>query len=242
MDRNIISKVLCCILGISAFSYVGLRVIDLIGKRDLYISVKGLSDRVVASDTAVCTIHISRDTDQLKSVQEDRRKDIALILGFLKKKGFDESSIEQMSPRIDDNFRYNGKTEGKSKYSVQEFITIKSSDVELVKRTVVELLTYMDDNGSEGGVVTCDTKYRYTSMNELRIDMIKEATLDAQNRAKHIAETVGNKIAGVRNLTTGQFSIVSADASASDNDDWEGRDSVMKRLRVVVSVSFNVES
>jgi hypothetical protein len=218
-----------------------LRVIDLIGKRDLYISVKGLSDRVVASDIAVCTIQISRDTDKIKEVQEDRQKDKNLILAFLKKKGFDDSSIEEESPNVEDQFRYSGKTEGRTKYKIQDCLKIKSSDVEAMKKMVLELMTHMEANGSENGIVTCETKYRYTNMTDLRIDMIKEATKDARNRADHLAETVGSKITGLRNLTTGQFSIASADSSASDNDDWEGRDAVMKRLRVVVNCSFSIE-
>jgi hypothetical protein len=241
-NKSVIVKVLCCLIGVSSFSYIGLRMVELVKERDVYVTVKGLSDRVVASDTAVCTVRIARDTDQLKSVQEERQKDKKLVLEFLRTKGFDDASIEEMPPRVEDNYRYSSKVEGKGRYSVHDDITIKSSDVELVKKTIIELLTYVDANGSGNGVVTCDAKYRYTNLSELKLDMIKEATIDARNRAKHIAETVGSKITRLRNLVTGQFSIVSADSSAADNNgDWEEREAVMKRLRVVVTGTFGIE-
>jgi hypothetical protein len=238
MDKGIISKILCCLIGISSFSYIGLRVVGLVKEKDLYIAVKGLSDRVVASDVAVCHVRISRDTDHLKSVQGDRQKDKKLIVKFLKEKGFEESAIEEMPTNVENNFRYYDKS--KSRYSIIDNITVKSSNVELIKKAAIELLAYMDSNGS--GIVTCDTKYRYTNINELKLEMIREATIDAQNRAKQIAETVGSSVIRLRNLATGPFSIVSADSSASsDYDDYEGRDSIMKRVRVVVHSSFSIK-
>jgi hypothetical protein len=239
MDKNTISKGLCCLVGIGLFSYIGFKVVDIIAKRDLFISVKGLSDRIVASDVATCTILIERDVDQFKTVQESRQQDKKLVSEFLKRKGFSESAIEIGSPNINNNFRYSEKVEGKSKYTIYDKITVKSSDIDLMKKSVVELVTYMDSHGT--GIVTCETKYRYTDMEKLRVDMLREATMDSQNRAKHIAQATGTKITGLRNLVTGQFSIVSAESSADSNDDWEGRDAIMKRLRVVVTTSFNIE-
>jgi hypothetical protein len=232
-----ISRVFCAFIGVTLFAFIGFRVVEIVEKKEQYISVNGLADRVVTSDSVTCTIDIARDTSQLKTVQEDRKKDKKAIRSFLKEKGIEEQQIEELHPSIENN-RFSDKETEKTRYTISDHIKISSTDVQKVRKIVSELVQFMDDNVI--GIVTCTEKYRYTDMENLRVQMIEEATKDAKNRALHIAGVTDSELIGLRNVSTGQFSIVSADASATEEYDWEGQNSIRKRVRVVVRCSFNI--
>ena len=74
--------------------------------------------------------------------------------------------------------------------------------------------------------------------------MIKEATLDSQERAQNVAETLGAKITGLRNLSTGRFAIYAEDVAVTQEwaDGWKEEASKKKRIRIIVTGTYNLNT
>ena len=72
--------------------------------------------------------------------------------------------------------------------------------------------------------------------------MLQEAAKDSETRAQKIAETFGAKIIGLRNFTSGKFSISAEDAAVTSDNEWYEEYSLNKRLRVVVTGTFNLQT
>ena len=87
-------------------------------------------------------------------------------------------------------------------------------------------------------------RYFYKDIAKLRIDMIKEATLDSENRANNIAETLNKQVTGLRHLHTGRFAIYAEDVSVTQDyaSEWTEEKSKKKRIRIIVTGTYNLKS
>ena len=227
-----------CLLGIAVFGIIGYQAIEVIENNGKYIATNGLADRVVKSDSAKLTLSIVNETDSLKDVQTKRKSDKKIVIDFLLNCGFKSEEIKDGSINIEDQFRYFDKVEGKKKYKVTDYIVIETKNVDLTKKSLSEISSLIDKDVC----VENSVKYFYKDIDKLRIEMIEDAAKDSKVRADHIAKTSGNKVIGLRNFSTGKFSIFSEDSSTtSENDCSDGENSVMKRIRVVVKGSYDIK-
>jgi hypothetical protein len=75
------------------------------------------------------------------------------------------------------------------------------------------------------------TEYLYTSLEQIKPEMIREATQDARRAAQQFAEDSGSRVGGIRNAQQGYFSITDRDAFSPE----------FKTIRVVTTVQYFLE-
>jgi hypothetical protein len=75
------------------------------------------------------------------------------------------------------------------------------------------------------------TEYLYTSLDEIKPEMIQQATRDARRAAQQFAEDSGSRVGGIRNAQQGYFSITDRDAFSPQ----------FKKVRVVTTVQYFLE-
>ena len=85
-------------------------------------------------------------------------------------------------------------------------------------------VTIVGNEYDEGPVVT----YEFTGLNEIKPEMIAEATKNARKTAERFAEDSDSKLGKIRTADQGQFSIDSRD----QNTPW------LKNVRVVTTVVY----
>lgn len=221
-------------LAVLAFSVVGFKAVEVVKDMRSYISTNGLSDRIVDSDEVGLIVSIRNDADVLKDISEKRAKEKATVINFLKQNGIQDSEIDRVYCDIEENYRYY-KEDEKKKYKVMDKISIQSPRVEDIKNLAGDLSKLID----EGICVCFDITFYYKDMDKLRIEMLEEATKDSMNRAERIAKISGNRIQSVRNVSTGAFSITSAESSYTSTDEWSAERALKKRVRVVVHGIYN---
>ncbi|MDR0640261.1 MAG: SIMPL domain-containing protein [Holosporales bacterium] len=232
-EKSDILKLLCCLLAIGLFYQLGCQIVQLLHKSGHYISTKGLSERVVESDLAILNIKIIHETDKIKAVVENRKKDKESVMSVLRKVGIEPSEIQELPMDV-----YNHSGDKKDAFRVTDTIRIRTKRVEIVK-TIIENLLKIDL--SDTGYIDTDESYYYTDMSNLRIEMLEEAAKDSRDRAQKIAKLMDSKVTNIKNLATGPFSIVPADSSADNEYRWGGNDTPQKRVKVVVNGSYEVE-
>lgn len=197
-----------------------------------YVTVKGLAEKEVDADLAIWPItfrEVGNDLISLQKLVEQRRQ---IITDFLVNKGFEEGNISYSAPRINDaQAEYYGNNKPSFRYRVQATVTLRTSKVELVKET-------MEVSGElvSRGVVLADTwesrtAFMFTSLNDIKPAMIREATLNAREAAATFAEDSGSKVGKIRKATQGYFTIDDRDQNSPDK----------KIVRVVTTMEFFLE-
>lgn len=117
-------------------------------------------------------------------------------------------------------------------------ICIKTNEMNKIKMIRGKLASLHEQNID----VSDNIKYIYTKINKLRIDMLQEAAKDSEKRAFKIADALGAKITGLRNFASGKFSMTAEDQSITSDNEWHEEKSINKRIRVVVTSSFNLKA
>lgn len=199
---------------------------------DRTVTVKGLCEREVEADKVVWPINYrvaSNDLSDLTAKMESNRK---TIVQFLKDGGIDESEITFSAPKISDKYsqEYVGTDNRRFRYISQNVITVsteKVSKVQPLTTRVQELLkagvivsseNYWDDN----------IQYLFEGLNEIKPDMIHEATANARVAAEQFATDSDSKIGKIKTASQGTFSIEDRDATTPQ----------IKKVRVVTSLTY----
>ena len=76
-----------------------------------------------------------------------------------------------------------------------------------------------------------DTQYLFTALDQIKPEMIAEATRDARSAAQQFAEDSGSKVGAIRNAQQGYFSIEDRDRFSPEQ----------KTVRVVTTIEYFLE-
>jgi hypothetical protein len=196
-----------------------------------YVTVKGLAEKEVAADMAIWPITYKDAGNDLLQLQKLVDANREIIKSFLIEKGFKEEDISHSSPMITDAWAenyYGSQSVQGPRYRIQKTVTLRSSDVQRVKQT-------MEKSGelvAKGIVLSQNwenrTEFLFTSLNDIKPEMIRDATIKAREAAEKFAEDSGSKIGKIRSGSQGLFSISDRDANSPD----------IKIVRVVTNLEY----
>ena len=198
---------------------------------DRYVTVKGLAEREVDADLAIWPITFKDAGNDLAGLQDEITRKREVITDFLLEKGFDAGNISHSAPRMTDaqaETYYGGQNQPRYRYTAQTTVTLRSSKVGLVKETMER----SGDLVSKGIVFSQNwenrTEFLFTGLNEIKPEMIQEATIDARKAAQKFADDSGSQVGNIRRATQGFFSITNRDQNSPDR----------KVVRVVTTVEY----
>ena len=216
---------------------------------DRYVTVKGLVERTVKSDLAVWPVSYKEAGDDLTSLYAKTESDKQAILQFLDQQGIQSSEIELGVVRVTDTQanEYGGGNRAPHRYIVEQAITVRTARVEQVAGAAQKTMQLLQKGivlaggpGDRGGVT-----YKFTGLNNIKPDMITEATRNARAAADRFARDSGSKVGSIRQANQGVFSIVAANAGggAEEGPDYQNPadSSLMKTVRVVTTVEYYLE-
>jgi hypothetical protein len=208
------------------------------------ISVTGLGSKDFVSDLIVWSGSFMQRNMNLKDAYTQLDKDREEIKKYMLSKGLKESNIVfsaiDISKEFEDNFDKNGNRTKSTfaGYKLTQSIQIESNEVnkvESVSREVSELI----NNGIE--FYSDAPQYYYTKLAELKIEMIAEATRDANTRAQKIAENAGSNVGRLKNADMGVFQIVAQ--NSSEGYSWGGSfNTSSKRKTATITVKLDYET
>ena len=203
---------------------------------DRAVTVRGLSERDVKADLAVLPLRFASGGDVLGDVQADIDADTAVVRGFLERQGYRPAEIDLGRLEVTDRFaREYQSGEAGTRYVMAQTVIARTPDVDRVQRTTRQLNELVRQ-----GVVLQDYRgpsYIFTKLNDVRPQMIAEATAAARKGAQQFARDSGAELGGIRSATQGSFEILPRDEVGDDRGE-EGQ--VHKRVRVVTTVSYRL--
>ncbi len=217
------------VMGISIAS--GLRSI---AAGDRVVSVRGLAEREVMADHVIWPVVYKTTGNNLQTIHADVNRANASIAAFLKKNGIKEEHISQPSLQILDKQaeRYISDNNGQ-RYTVTSVTTVATDQVDLVR----QLLTQIGELLKEGIAISGSDyetriQYEFTGLNDIKPEMIEQATRNAREAAAKFAADSGSKLGKIQTANQGLFSI-------SDRDSYTP---YIKNVRVVTSVNYYLEN
>lgn len=230
MNKNLQTIVGALLIAAGIF-FLGIFIkagIDNMAFRDRQVTVKGLAEREVQANRVTWPIQYSVAGDDLLALYDQMTRNNEKIVNFLTTNGIEKSEISINPPDTynattnqysSGNFRYN--------YSLTCNVTVTTSKVDKVR----QLLDRQSELLKEGIPYSNSyINYEYTALNDIKPEMIAEATKNAREAAARFAEDSGSKVGKMKTASQGQFSI--EDQSATP---------FIKKVRVVSTIVYYLE-
>lgn len=202
------------------------------------VTVKGLAEMNVRADLAVWEIKFVVTNDNLQTAQKELSSRYQTIVEFLQKQGLKPEEIAE--GRIDTNdlmtnpYRDRNFT---SRYILTQKVLVRSNNVDLVEKAVNstgELISkgVVFDSQSYGSPVS----YIFTKLNDIKPQMLEEATKNAQAAAEEFAKSSHSKVGKIRRASQGVFSILPREQTAGAME----MNQIEKKVRVVSTIEYYI--
>ena len=195
---------------------------------DRSVTVRGLAERDVTADLATWTIAYSAQSSDLQSAQIDIDRDTTAITAFFKELGFKADALKPTGANVN---QYSSN--GIPQYTIRQRLSLRTDDIDKAQAAVARQFDLV-----RRGVVLEDgsgMSYTFTKLDEIKPEMVAEATKDARKSAEQFAQDSGTDVGGIKSATQGYFSIDSRDG---DGGGYGVTDTPYKKVRVVTTVNF----
>ncbi|MBM3317581.1 MAG: SIMPL domain-containing protein [Candidatus Eisenbacteria bacterium] len=208
---------------------------------DRFVTVKGLAEREVLADVALWPLRFSATHDDLAQAQARIRRSQEAILGFLGRQGVEMSQVELQNLEVTDLLANPWRSPGpiESRFIIRQTLMVRTNEPEKIERAgqaVGELVEAGVVLTSEGGPSLGPT-YLFTRLNDLKPEMIREATANARRAAEQFAHDSGSRVGRIRQANQGAFVILARDQAPGVTEEGQRR----KTVRVVSTIEFFLE-
>ncbi|EAK8793496.1 SIMPL domain-containing protein [Campylobacter coli] len=193
------------------------------------VTVKGLSQKDVEADTLILPIKFTRSGNNLANLYEELESDKQNIIRFLEEQGVKSDEISYNSPNIIDRLSdpYSNDTQATYQYIGTANLLIYTKNIKLGK-SILEKISSLGKLGIVTKIEDYEIEYLYTKLNEIKPQMIEEATLNARNSAIKFAQDSNSSLGKIKKASQGQFSISNRDKNTP----------YIKTIRVVSTIEY----
>ena len=233
---NKVEFVLSALLLAIGISVAGFFISETIYKSKVALNtadVKGLAERRVEADTAYWTIEYTvtgSKKSEIPTLYDESEIDQQKIIALLKDSGLSDDEIKPGVIRyVKNEYRDDDQQLVEEKHFLIGAIDIQTSKVRLVS-DVRSKLNKLIAQGLD--VRNNAPAYHFTKLNDIKPEMLKEATRNARLAANEFATNAGVKVGGIRTARQGGFVIRDVGENYGDTQKIE------KDVRVVTNVTF----
>lgn len=201
------------------------------------VTVKGFSERVVTSDIGFMPVRFMASGPDLESARGRLDTAETSVFDFFKSAGFKSDDYDVQNIRVEDRITsYNSQNlPSESRFVLTEDVILRANDVrrlESAGRRIGDLV--------RAGVVLTSDQYNsgpsflFTKLNELKPEMLTEATKRARESAEQFARESDSQVGAIFTANQGLFTI--GPALEIPGERWEKQ--VEKKVRVVTTITY----
>jgi len=230
-QNNFIILGIFIFLGLTSLGFLLGRSIIKVKNFERTVIVKGLAEKEVSANIALWPIKFSEANNNLSNLYNRLEKNKKIIVEFLKQNGFSEKEITISQPSITDKLalEYGNTKDIKFRYVANQSITVYSTKINKVR----EISPKISELGKKGIVIISNNyenriQYFFTKLNDIKPEMIKEATQKAREVAIKFADDSKSKLGKIKSAKQGQFSIRNRDNNTG----------YRKKIRVVTTIEY----
>lgn len=204
---------------------------------DRIVTVKGVSEREVQADLALWPIQFVAAENDLALAQRRIGESAKQVTTFLTRHGVDMSQVELQNLSVTDTQanRYGGQPGGR-RFVINQTIMVRSTAPDVVFKASQQVGELVDAGvvlNSEGPWSGSPT-YLFTRLNDVKPEMIAEATANAREAAQQFAEDSGSRLGGIRRANQGLFVILPRDQAPGVQEQQQRT----KVVRVVSTIDY----
>jgi uncharacterized protein len=204
------------------------------------ITVKGLSERDVKADLGFWPIRFVANGATLEEARTKLKANEASVINYLTTQKFATTEFQVQNVQVQDKLleSYNNQINEGARYVLTEDILVRSNDVEkiaIAARGISELL-------SQGLIFSSDAynsgpTFMFTKLNDLKPQLLSEATQRAKEAALKFANESGSKVGKIQNANQGIIEVNPAIEIPNENGDKQ----IDKKVRVVTTITYFIK-
>lgn len=187
------------------------------------LSVTGLGTKDFTSDLIVWRADFVRNAPSLAEANRMMKADHDVVSKFLTDQGVAPNEVSFSSVRVNRNYKtlYNqqGNISGTvfDGFNLSRTVIVESKKLETVEK-MNSGISSLIEQGVE--VIAMEPEYYYTRLKDLKIELLKQATGDAYERANTIAGNAKSNLGSLKNASMGIFQITAQ--NSNENYSWGG--------------------
>lgn len=217
--------------GLVAFAWIaGNAALD-VKLHERTVEVKGLAEREVPADTVIWPLSYQVASNDLNELYESIAGKNEIIRRFLADHGLDLSEVSSSGPDVVDRHAqsWGDTAQIEYRYSATAAVTLYSHDVEAVRKAMSDVIALGRSGiALSGPQYGNQVQFLFTRLNDIKPDMLEDATVNARAAAEKFAEDSESTLGKIRRANQGVFSISDRDSTTPH----------IKKVRVVSTIEY----
>lgn len=227
-------------LGLIISTSIAMRTVERIKITNRTITVKGYAEKEIVSDWAQWQGSFKVKTVDLVAGFGKLEDDLEKVMAYLASEGVSRNDVVVSSVstttqhKLDEEGRRTNEIDA---YFLYQSVTIASSDTALIDR-ISRGSTALIKQGVEFS--SNQPEYLYTKLDELKIELLGQATKDARERAEQLAVNSRGKVGALRSASQGVFQITSRHSTEVSSRGMYSTSTVEKKITAVVTIEYSI--
>lgn len=234
MDRGKVLNGLAIMVGLIVLGLMLPKAVKEFRSYDRTVDVKGLCEKEVKADKVIWPLVYKVMSNNIQEVYDQTDKNNDAIIKFLQEGGIERSEISIAIPSISDKYANEyGSVDRTYRYISTNIVTVCTDKVDLVLDLMSKQSLLL-----KKGIATGANKweypveFKYDGLNDIKPEMIEEATRNAREAAEKFAKDSDSKLGKIKSANQGTFTITDRDSNTPN----------IKKVRVVTSVTYYLKN
>jgi len=204
------------------------------------ITVTGSAYKIVKSDSGKLGFEIQVRALNQKDAYNTLKSQYPEIEKYLLNKGIEKNNIETKSMNGYYNYKIvNGNSTNEIiGYNASQSVEITSKDVDKIKEIATDIQSLLNKGIT---ISVYQAEYFYSDLASIKVDLLKEATLDAKQRATSMLKAAGTNVGKVKQMRMGVFQITPPDSTMVSDMGVNDTSTIDKKVTAVANVVFKVK-
>ncbi len=184
---------------------------------------------------------ITTRSPELVTAYDNLQADLEKVLSYLEQKGIRKEDIS--IPSVITTIQYKRTPQGMTTnivegYTLVQTVSITSPNIEQVA-DIANQVTVLIKEGIEFD--SFSPQYFYTKLDDMKIELLGEATKNAGMRAKQLAENSGSKVGSLKYASQGVFQITPVYSTQVFDYGTYDTSTIKKSVKAVVTMEYSIQ-
>jgi hypothetical protein len=235
MDRAKFFSGLAVMVGLIVLGAMIPRAVDKFRSYDRVVNVKGLCEKEVKADRVIWPVVYKVMANDIQTVYDQTAANNRALVAFLESGGIRPEEITVGVPQISDKYANEyGDNDRAYRYIAKNVVTVYSSDVDAVIALMGRQSELLRKGIVTGGGSQWENpvEFKYEGLNDIKPQMIEEATRNAREVAQKFAKDSDSRLGKIKTASQGTFTI----------EDRDSNTPYIKKVRIVTSVTYYLKN
>ena len=235
MDRAKFFSGLAVMVGLIVLGAMIPHAVEKFRSYDRVVNVKGLCEKEVKADRVIWPVVYKVMANDIQTVYDQTAANNRALVAFLESGGIRPEEITVGVPQISDKYANEyGDNDRAYRYIAKNVVTVYSSDVDAVIALMGRQSELLRKGIVTGGGSQWENpvEFKYEGLNEIKPQMIEEATRNAREAAQKFAKDSDSRLGKIKTASQGTFTI----------EDRDSNTPYIKKVRIVTSVTYYLKN